>query len=227
MKNDTQVQASQHMHSEACSCEFPGRRRFIKAGLLAGTGLMLSHETVRANSVQRLSGRVFVNRRYAAEGTPVGSGDIVTVAYGGSASFTIGDDAYLLRGGTSLKIEGENHAMVSILRLFTGALLGVFGDGEKLIATRAATIGIRGTGIFLDTAPDRTYFCTCYGQTELNVSGLERRVIRTDYHKASMIETPRHGRNEIHDMAGFEYHSDDELRAAEALQGRKVPFDQG
>ena len=42
-----------------------------------------------------------------------------------------------------------------------------------------------------------------------------------------MIETHRHGRNEIHDMAGFEYHSDDELRAAEALQGRKVPFDQG
>lgn len=227
MKNDTKGQAGQHLHSEACSCGFPGRRGFIKAGLLVGTGLMLSHETVRANSVQALTGGVFVNRRYAAEGTPVGPGDIVTVAHGGSVSFTLGDDAYLLRGGTSLKIEGENHAMVSILRLFTGALLGVFGHGEKLIATRAATIGIRGTGIYLDTAPERTYFCTCYGETELNVSGLERRVIRAEHHKANMIETPRHGRNEIHGMAGFEYHSDDELRAAEALQGRKVPFDQG
>jgi hypothetical protein len=209
-----------------CHCHRPGRRHFLRAGLIVGTGLVLPFHGVNANSVQQLSGSVFVNRRYASTGTAVNPGDMVTVAHGSSAAFTLGDDAYILRGGTTMQIESGDRTMVSVLRLITGAILAVFGRGEKTIVTRNATIGVRGTGLYLDTAPEQTYFCTCYGETELNVHGLKSEIIKAEHHNAVMINTPYAGKNEIHSMAGFEYHTDDELRAAEAMQGRMVPFDQ-
>lgn len=211
-------------HEHACSCHHVSRRDFLAGMALAGSGLILPGNS-SANGVQQLSGSVFVNRRYAAVGTPVNPGDMVTVAHGGTVAFTIGEDAYLLRGGTTMLIETGNSALIQGLRLLAGAVLGVFGKGDKRITTRTATIGIRGTGLYLDTAPDKTYFCTCYGETELRVDNMKPKVLTATHHNAVMIYTPPDGDNRIHNMAGFEYHTDDELRATEALQGRKVPFD--
>ena len=137
----------------------------------------------------------------------------------------MGQDAYLLRGGTTMKIESDDNNLVKALRLFTGAMLAVFGSGEKMIRLNTATIGIRGTGLYLDNMPDKTYFCTCYGETELSVEGIKSRTLTATHHNAVMIYTPPSGKNEIRNMAGFEYHTDDELREIEALHGRKVPFD--
>lgn len=209
---------------QSCQCHEPGRREFVAAGIAAGVGLVLPAQA-QDSGVQQLSGPVFVNRTYASVGTPVRPGDLVTVAHGSSVSFTIDEDAYLLRGGTTLRIESGVNSLVNSLRLFTGAILGVFGRGEKMIFTRSATIGIRGTGLYLDSAPQQTYFCTCYGETELRVPGIKAQQLSATHHNAVMIYTPRAGKNEIHNMAGFEYHTDDELRATEALQGRTVPFD--
>jgi len=215
---------SQNNHQPGCPCHPVSRRDFLMADVAAGAGLMLP--TIgQANSIQYLTGSVFVNRRYANIGTAITPGDVVTVAYGSSVSFTVGEDAYTLRGGTTMKIESDDNVLVKGLRLFTGGVLGVFGQGKKTINLRLATIGIRGTGLYLDTAPDKTYFCTCYGETELRVQGMESRVLTATHHNAVMIYTPPDDKNKIQNMAGFEYHTDDELRAAEALQGRKVPFD--
>ena len=85
---------------------------------------------------------------------------------------SLGDDAFMRRGGSSLKIETGGQAMTSVLQLITGALLAVFGHGDMSVITRAATIGARGSGLYLDTSPEQTYFCTCYGETELSVNGL-------------------------------------------------------
>ena len=53
------------------------------------------------------------------------------------------------------------------LRLLTGSLLSVFGErgaNQALsVNTSTATIGIRGTGIYMEAEPDLTYLCTCYG----------------------------------------------------------------
>jgi hypothetical protein len=103
---------------------------------------------------------------------------------------SFGDDAFMLRGGSSLKIETGGQAMTSVLRLITGALLAVFGHGDKSVITRAAAIGVRRTGLYLDTAPEQTYFCTCYGETELSVNGLSDRLITDEHHNAVMIHTP-------------------------------------
>jgi hypothetical protein len=215
---------SQKVHQTGCPFHSASRRDFLAVGAAIGTGLMLP-VVAEANSIQQLSGTVFVNRRYANAGTAINPGDTVTVAHGGMVSFTVGQDAYLLRGGTTMKIESDDNVMVNALRLFTGGILGVFGHGEKMIHLSTATIGIRGTGLYIDNAPDKTYFCTCYGETELRVDGVKSRILTATHHNAVMIYTPQSGKNKIHNMAGFEYHTDDELRATEALQGRKVPFD--
>jgi hypothetical protein len=215
---------SQKVHQTGCPFHSVSRRDFLAVGAAIGTGLMLP-VVAEANSIQQLSGTVFVNRRYANAGTAINPGDTVTVAHGGMVSFTVGQDAYLLRGRTTMKIESDDNVMVNALRLFTGGILGVFGHGEKMIHLSTATIGIRGTGLYIDNAPDKTYFCTCYGETELRVDGVKSRILTATHHNAVMIYTPQSGKNKIHNMAGFEYHTDDELRATEALQGRKVPFD--
>ena len=215
---------TRNIHRSGCPFHSVSRRDFLAAGTAIGAGLMLP-VVAEANSIQQLSGTVFVNGRYANAGTAINPGDTVTVAHGGMVSFTVGQDAYLLRGGTTMKIESDDNVMVKALRLFTGGILAVFGSGEKMIHLSIATIGIRGTGLYLDNAPDKTYFCTCYGETELRVNGMKSQILTATHHNAVMIYTPPSGKYEIHNMVGFEYHTDDELRATEALQGRKVPFD--
>ena len=195
---------------------------------LAGTGLIFSGLAEAADNIREMRGTVFVNRRLANPSTSIKAGDLVTVAHGGKLSFVIDSDAYLLRGGSSMYIEKDEKSTVNGLRLSTGGLLAVFGSGEKTIRTRAATIGIRGTGIYLDTESEKTYFCTCYGETELSVNN-DRRIMAAEHHHSAWIYTPHTGKTFIQDMGMFmgnyEYHTDDVLRAQEALVGRTVPFD--
>ena len=207
-----------------CPCHRLNRREFLAGMALAGGGMLLSGSS-RADSVQTLNGSVFINRRYAAVGTEVKPGDMVTVAHGAHTTLMLGGDAYMLRGGTTMIIEPAANAVSSGIRLLAGAVLAVFDKAEKMIKTRTASIGIRGTGLYLDTAPDKTYFCTCYGETELRVAGMQAMTLTATHHNAVMIYTPADGKNRINNMAGFEYHTDDELRELEALHGRKVPFD--
>ncbi len=44
-------------------------------------------------------------------------------------------------------------------------------DERVQVGTPVGTIGIRGTGFYTESAPDRTYFCTCYGHTRIEVAG--------------------------------------------------------
>ena len=40
----------------------------------------------------------------------------------------------------------------------------MFPKGRQLrLTTQTATIGIRGTGVYVEAEPSQTYFCTCYG----------------------------------------------------------------
>lgn len=211
-------------HQQGCPCHTLSRRDFLAIGVATGAGLLLPNAANAADNIRDMQGNVFVNQKLANLATPIKPGDRVTVAQGGRLSFVIGDDAYMLRGGSSLVIEVSDNILVKGVRLLTGGLLAVFGKGEKTIRTGKVGIGIRGTGIYLETSPEKTYFCTCYGETELRVEGMENRIIRSEHHHPLMIHTPESGKNIINTM-GMAYHEDDELRAAEALVGRKVPFD--
>ena len=57
---------------------------------------------------------------------------------------------------------------VSGIKLLTGKLLSVFPSRRPVqLTTRIASIGIRGTGVYLEADPEQTYFCTCYGVADV------------------------------------------------------------
>jgi len=223
---------SEHTHLAGCPHYKPkktqSRRNFLKAGAAASAALVLPEQAIAApygRSIKSMRGFVEVNRRPAQSHTPIKAGDIVSVAPGGFVRFTVERDSYLLRGGSRLRIESSGYGIITGLRLFTGALMGVFEKGGlREVKTNNTTIGIRGTGIYIDSKPEETYFCTCYGETELTV-GNHKETITATYHKALRLNTPKNDQWTIQHMAGMIGHSDDELRESEYYVGRRVPFD--
>ena len=112
--------------------------------------------------------------------------------------------------------------LVGGLRLLTGKMLAVFGKSKHQINTPTATIGIRGTGVYLEASPDLTYFCNCYGITD--IKGIN------DAHFVETIDSKYHDlpkyitqKGEIK-SAPFINHTDEELMLVESLVGRTTPF---
>ena len=149
-----------------------GRRRTLLALSAGGAGLAMALALRRAiaQSVQGLrsvQGDVRVNGAPASAGTLVRPGDTASTARGALATFVVGQDAYLMREDSRLELAGVAQ-FVDLLRLTTGRLLGVFATGhERRILTPSATIGIRGTGGYIEAQRGRTYFCLCYGTADI------------------------------------------------------------
>jgi len=76
------------------------------------------------------------------------------------------DDFYLIRPNTELQFKKNR-----LKNIIKGSVHAVFkkNKDELQIKMPQGTIGIRGTSIFIDTEPekDRSYFCNCYGVTDL------------------------------------------------------------
>jgi len=76
------------------------------------------------------------------------------------------DDFYLIRPNTELQFKKNR-----LKNIIKGSVHAVFkkSKDELQIKMPQGTIGIRGTSIFIDTEPekDRSYFCNCYGVTDL------------------------------------------------------------
>jgi len=170
--------------------------------------------------VYRLRGDVRINGQTAQQGQEIRAGDTVTTGPGAELVFVIGRDAYLVRERSSLSFGAD------ALRLVTGAVLSVFGKGTpRRIETPTATIGIRGTGVYVESEPSRTYVCTCYGEADLAARGdpAARETVRTRHHEA-----PRYimagGAPQMLMQAPVINHTDAELILLESLVGRRPPF---
>lgn len=197
------------------------RRHFI-AGL--GGVLLplpgLSQE--RWGVVREVSGEVTVNGFAVTRETALRSGQTLRTGPDGRIAFTIGDDAYFLRPGSRLHLDTSRPGdpFVNFLRLLTGALGGTFQRGNmRTVTTPTSTIGIRGTGVYVETAADFTYACTCFGTTEISSAAMERQPVSSQRHEARLI---RPGMPIA--RAGFERHTSEEIAALEALVGRPNPF---
>jgi len=199
------------------------RRRFLANAAVVPLLLWLPGRAAAASTIHQLEGPVFVNNRQATEATSIKAGDQIVVAHGGKLAMSIGGDAYLLRGGTVLEIAGQG--IVSGLRLVTGAMLAVFAKRRKpaYIVTSTATIGIRGTGVYLSTQPHRLYTCTCYGETDLRIGGHVEQISAT-HHNAHEIAPDSKGLMAMKSMEVID-HTDEELRVLEGYVGRVPPFD--
>jgi hypothetical protein len=178
--------------------------------------------------VRLVEGSVRVNGKPATRATRVRAGDLVETGPDSKLVFVVGQDAFLLRAGSSLRLEtpptsGGKVATAGI-RLDSGALLAVFGKGRRLIQTATATATIRGTGVYLEATADQTYFCTCYGEVELrDKTGAERKLVVTGYHAPNMIYSHAvDGR--MLAAAGVKDHTDVELIMLDTLVGRTSPL---
>jgi len=193
--------------------------------LLVGTAALLLVRDLLAQGrlekgVYRLRGNVHVNGASAQRGGELRPGDSVRTQPGAEIVFVAQTDAFLVRQNSEVSLLADG------LRIVTGAVLSVFKPNErKEIRTSTATIGIRGTAVYIEAEPDRTYACTCYGTAVLapiaQPSAAE--TVTTRHHEA-----PRYimaaGSPQMLMQAPVINHTDAELILLESLVGRQPPF---
>jgi hypothetical protein len=203
------------------------RRNFLfSAAALPLAAIIPLQASAASSTIHKFQGSVTINKKALTLNSVIRSGDEIIVSHDGELVFSMGEDAFLVRGGSTLQVYSEeNSVLVSALRLVTGAMLGVYGKRKSTtrIYTATATIGIRGTAVYAAVTPEKLYTCTCYGHTDLIV-GLDKADVIATHHNAHVVTTGNNGSSQ---MKAFEVidHSDDELRMLEALVGRKPVFD--
>lgn len=203
------------------------RRKFLISAATLPLAAIIPIRAFAASSViHEFQGTVTINKKPLTRASSIKNGDEIMVSPDGKLVFSIGEDAFLLRGGSKLQVYAEeNSVLVTALRLVDGAMLGVFGKRKHTtrIYTATATIGIRGTAVYVAVTPEKLYTCTCYGHTDLIV-GLDSADVIATHHNAHVVTTGKNGNTQ---MKAFEVldHNDDELRMLEVLVGRKPIFD--
>jgi len=182
-------------------------------------------------SFYRLAGTVTVDDQPATLGTSVRPGSTVATGDDSEAVFVVGTQAMLMRANSRLVIEPAAASFdplgagIAGLRL-VGKMLTVSRESGMKIHTATATIGIRGTGWYAESAPDVTYFCTCYGETDVvaNDDETSRASIVSKQHDQPLYITREGPAGEHIRNAPFINHTDQELALIEALVGREPPF---
>jgi hypothetical protein len=183
----------------------------------------------QGKSIFELRGKVLVNGVAATRDTVLTPSDRIETSEGATLVAAIGGTAFIMRERSSLEMDGKD-VLVRGMRLLSGKLLTVFGrrnrDEHATLRTAVATIGIRGTGVYAEADPDKTYLCTCYGTTDItseqDPAQTER--ITAQHHDAPryVLAEPDAGRRIV--PAPFLNHTDLELMTIEAIVGREVPF---
>jgi hypothetical protein len=193
------------------------RRQFLQMSIaLIGFAPLI----LEAKNIQSLQGNVKVNGKVISQSEQIQAGDVITTGENSQLIFMIGKDVYRLGSNAQLEVKGENK-LINSMRLVTGGLMSVFEKGSRReLQTTSATIGVRGTGFYCVVEEDKTYFCTCYGSTEVNTSEGER-IIQATHHKPYFID------NKTGDFSlpppDLENHTDDELIYLESLVNRQPP----
>jgi hypothetical protein len=211
--------------------------KLAATGALGAGGILgLVQEALSAGNLpatpgfRRLKGPVGVDATRASIGLNIKPGQTVMTGEGGEAIYVIGPDAFLQREKT--KITFEESGGVQVMRVLTGKVLSVFGKGRDrqrnlTIATTTATIGIRGTGCYIEAEEARTYFCLCYGEAEVTPKGdpKQKETIQTKHHDHP-ITISATGDKMIASAAVIN-HTDAELTLLENSVGRWPPFHGG
>jgi hypothetical protein len=180
-------------------------------------------------SIFSLEGDVRVNGERADLATRIKGGDRVSTLKDSEVVFAVGGDSFIMRSNSEMEIEGGGF-FVDALRMLTGSVLSVFGkrSGQQQLTMNSstATIGIRGTGVYMESEPGLTYLCTCYGQVGLYNNGdlNDSELITATHHDAPKYITDKKVRGTAIRAAPFKNHTDAELKILEAIVGREVPF---
>ncbi|MBL6957777.1 MAG: hypothetical protein ISR52_02265 [Rhodospirillales bacterium] len=196
----------------------------LKASALGLTGLLPRPlKAMVKPGMRRIAGSVRVNGAAVQQGFIVAPGDTVTTGPDGEAVMVIDANAYLMRPGSEV-IFPERGVADKVLTVVSGKILSVFGPGRLVIDTPLASIGIRGTGCYVEASPALDYICLCYGQailrTKLNPS--EAVVLDTFHHddpRDIHADPAQHG-GVFQQPSQMVNHRDEELIFLEALVER-------
>lgn len=214
------------------------RRQLLKmlaAGSLGAAGLsgVIRQSLAMANrpvmqGVNRLKGKAWINNKPARVGMAVKAGDRIRTGKNSQIIFVVGNDAFMMRANSVLQLNGRNY-IIDAMRIITGGLLSVYEKTRqhRRISTSVATIGIRGTGIYIETDDNRTYVCTCYGEAEL-IPNADRRaamVVKTTHHEAPHYIYKNRAEGLL-EKGPVKNHTDDELFMLEGLVNRWPPFEE-
>jgi hypothetical protein len=199
------------------------------AGILQASYAMgsIPDRLPQGRSIYRLEGTVTVDGQRADINTKIGPNSLVRTGPDSLVIFVVESDAFILRANSELKM-GSSGVFIEGMRLLTGKILSVFGEREKThrITTSTATIGIRGTGIYIESDPELSYVCTCYGHTQIsaNADPNVTEDVVTKHHDRPFYILPASGNGSLIVKAPVINHSDTELSLIESLVGRKPPF---
>ena len=204
-------------------------QRFAAGGALAGGGILgiIGRALARGDlglrqGVVQLEGTATVNGRHVRVGAAVEVGQRIATGPGSHAVIVLGKDAFLLRDNTSIETKGAS-GVLSELVVSTGKILSVFSRKPLSIRASYATIGIRGTGCYIEVAPADVYFCLCYGEAVVQGPGMADKLVKTTHHDMPLL-LREEGPAMQADKAKFRNHTDVELVMLEALVGREPPF---
>ena len=215
----------------------PERRKFgeiLTGGLLftiGGSGIITNRAGAHGKKdfpqgIRDMRGEVKINGSPVEQGFTVSPGDTVTTGKGGMVIFVHEQSVYRIGGNTrfTLTTENDGGGTKSILKIARGKVLSVFRGGRKQVRTPTAVIGVRGSGIYAEAEPERTYFCTCYGISEISArGGGERETVKAKHHdQPRFIHAPGSGKRIV--KAPMLNHTDKDLIFIESLAGRKPPF---
>ena len=218
----------------------PSRRTTLKQlaalGLLGPAGIsgfiqeaLAKGDSPVVSGIQSLTGSATINGRDAKVGSAVNPGDKVATGKDSLAVVVVGKDAYLLRDGTNVTFEQSKSrpGVLETVLISTGKVLSVFAkrtDGGVRVRAANATIGIRGTGCYIEVQDTRTYFCLCYGEAAIDGVGMaQSKIIKTTHHESPVWLDDRGGVMKV-ENSGFVNHNDSELIMLEKLCGREPPF---
>lgn len=174
--------------------------------------------TLYANEV-KISGEVYVNDKKTTSNAVINVGDFVKTGQKSKVKFNIGNDAFMAKENTKFSVTQKEG--VKTLNVVSGGVLAVFGEGgQHEVKTENMTAGIRGTGVYLEQLEGKSYFCTCYGETDLKSHTAHENLLATHH---NMVWVKQDGT--IKPEGKMLGHTDDELRELEAMVGRIPPFD--
>ena len=222
----------------------PRRDFLVKAlglGLFAGPNLVsllqpgyalgdVPGKLPKGRSIYKLQGSVTVNGKVADISTHVGPNSRIKTGSNSLLIFVVANDAFILRSNSQLEMGSSDNLIIDGIRILSGRLLSVFGKRKKphTITSSTATIGIRGTGMYLESDPEKSYICTCYGHTHIvaNADPSISHDVLTEYHDEPFYVLPAAtSGGKLIVPAPVINHTDSELSLIEELVGRAPPFE--
>ena len=183
----------------------------------------------QGKSIYRVEGEVLVNGQPATLDTQIDSSSTIETGKNSEVIYVVGESAYLQRSESQVTVETkkDNGVIVTGIRMLTGKILSVFPSGKPVrMTTKNASIGIRGTGVYMESDLGQTYFCTCYGTADIASAEdptSRETVVSRQHDRPLYILTGQQAGENIR-LAPFIDHTDQELMLIEALVGRVPPF---